>query len=365
MTDAFEDIWIGDGDLAGLTPFGLSPPESNPAQSSPRGPHRPVPPAPLARRARALLAQQRQTWDLARQGYESLDRVCVRSVDVGGYPVRVQWNPGRRRSSSAKVDARSIEARPCFLCAAHLPPGQRAVPFGEAYAVLVNPFPIAAEHLTVPARRHQPQKIARALANLLSLARELSPLYTAFYNGPRCGASAPDHLHFQAIPSGFMPLDGEFEALRASHGEASGACGGVRVSLLDRLPCRCVALEGEDLDAMIGVAARLLASLDRDADHDEPMVNITASYTDGWRMTVIPRARHRPSFYDAEGTEGFLLSPATVDLGGVCITPRQEDFERLEGGHLRAMFDEVCAPAAALRRAVELLTAVDEEGAIT
>jgi len=183
------------------------------------------------------------------------------------------------------------------------------------------------------------------------LARELSPLYTAFYNGPKCGASAPDHLHFQAIPAGFMPLDGEFDRLRDQAGEV---CGGAatRISLLDRLPCRSLVLEGEDLEALTGAAMGLLDSLERAAGDDEPMVNLAARYADGWRLTVIPRARHRPSSYAADGGEGFLLSPATVDLGGVCITPRQEDFERLEAHHLRTMFDEVCLPAQALRRVV-------------
>lgn len=334
MTRTFDDIRIDDGELPGLSCGGS-----------------------LGDRAHALLAQQRAAWDLARRGYESLSEVRVRGVEVGPYPVRVRYSPGRWRSSSAQVDARSIEARPCFLCAANLPEGQRAVGFGAGYALLVNPFPIAPEHFTVPALRHQPQRIAASLPDLLALARELGPRYTPFYNGPRCGASAPDHLHFQAIPAGFLPLDGEFEALRAACGEVLGERDGVRVSALDRLPCRCIALESDEAEPLARAAGRFLGLLERgDEDGDEPMVNLVARHDGVWRLIVIPRARHRPSFYDPEGAAGFLLSPASVDLGGVCITPREEDYQRLEAGHLETMFDEVCLPADDLRRAAEALT---------
>jgi ATP adenylyltransferase/5',5'''-P-1,P-4-tetraphosphate phosphorylase II len=301
-------------------------------------------------RARALHLQQRATWALAARGYASLAEVQLRSFSLNGSTIRVQFNPGRLRSSSAKVDAQSIQERPCFLCLENLPDEQRSVPYGDGYMLLVNPFPIFPEHFTIPSLNHEPQRIENALIAFLDLARDLGPRYTAFYNGPRCGASAPDHLHFQAGTSGFMPMDGEFSRLRDAVGESVETRDGVRATLLEEIPCRCVGLESGDRDALEVECARLLAILGEMAgDGEEPMVNILVRYEDGWRVLVIPRARHRPSFYSAEG-DGILLSPASVDLGGVCIVPREEDFQRIEEDQIATMFDEVCLSRADFQR---------------
>lgn len=301
-------------------------------------------------RARALHLQQRATWKLADRGYASLAEVQLRSFSLNGSTIRVQFNPGRFKSSSAKVDAQSIRERACFLCVGSLPEEQRSVPFGDGYMLLVNPFPIFPEHFTIPSLEHKPQRIEGALTALLDLARDLGPRYTAFYNGPRCGASAPDHLHFQAGTSGFMPMDGEFSQLRDAVGESMRRRDGVRVTSLEEIPCRCIGLESEDRDALEAECARLLAILgELVGDGEEPMVNILVLYENGWRVLVIPRARHRPSFYSAEG-DGILLSPASVDLGGVCIVPREEDFNRIEEEQIAAMFDEVCLSREDFRR---------------
>jgi len=312
--------------------------------------------ASLADRAHALHLQQQSTWELARRGFESLAEVQVRGFEIDGSTVRLQFNPGRMRSSSAKVDAASIGARPCFLCVENLPDGQRGIPYGDDYLVLVNPFPIFPEHFTIPSITHAPQRIGEALVALLDLGRDLSPRYTVFYNGPRCGASAPDHLHFQAGTTGFMPLDREFPALRERRGEGLGVHGGVRVTAMERIPCRCVVLEGDDRDALAGECARLLDILgDVTGGDEEPMVNIVVLYDGRWRVVVIPRARHRPSCYAADGEEGILLSPASVDLCGVCITPREEDFRRIGREQLAAIFAEVCLGGDDMRELKERL----------
>jgi Domain of unknown function (DUF4922) len=239
----------------------------------------------------------------------------------------------------------------------------------------VNPFPIAPEHFTVPALAHTPQRINGALDTLLRLARDLSPRYTVFYNGPQCGASAPDHLHFQAVPAGFLPLDGDFNALRGPYGRVvrdpsdrseqegrpssvtgASSCprhdeshagvpaeGQVCITVLGDLLCRCIALESADQAALEATCRRVLSHLEDLVPGDaEPMVNLIVRYIEGWRLLIIPRARHRPSLYPRDGGHGILLSPASVDLGGVCITPREEDFHRLERQHLSTILDEVC-----------------------
>lgn len=296
-----------------------------------------------ASRAHALLLQQRSTWEMARRGYAGLDQVRVRALELDGLTVRLQHNPGRLRSSAARVDARSIRDRPCFLCVPNLPEGQRGVPYGDDYVILVNPFPIFPEHLTIAALAHTPQLIGEALLALLDLGRDLSPRYTAFYNGPRCGASAPDHLHFQAGTTGFMPLDAKLPQLLSARGEPLGEWDEVRVTALDSIPCRCIAMESRSREGLGRQGERLLAILrELSGEGGEPMVNIIAAHDDAWRVLVFPRARHRPSFYAAQEGEGILLSPASVDLAGVFIAPREEDYGNIEADDIAAMLDEVC-----------------------
>jgi len=304
----------------------------------------------VADQAHALLLQQRAEFALARDGYASLGRVQVRQFDFDGFAVQLQCNPARMRSSAARVDAHSVGARPCFLCVANLPAGQRGLRYGDDYLILANPYPVAPEHLTIPALIHTPQRLRGALGTLLSLACDLSPRYTIVYNGPQCGASAPDHLHFQAVPAGFLPLDRDFEQLAARHGThvrpAAGPDAGdgpqVRATVFATLACRCVALEGDDPEALADSVGRLLAVLvDLVPGDGEPMVNLIVRYYGSWRVVVVPRTRHRPSTYPTGDGEGILLSPASVDLGGVCITPRAQDFQRLQPEQLLAIFAEV------------------------
>lgn len=154
--------------------------------------------------AAAFITAQRAEWPLAARNFDALDGVEVRSIAMPGMDIKVQFNPARIVSSGAKVDARSLAERPCFLCGKNRPAEQRGIDW-RGYTVLVNPFPIFPRHLTIPAVGHTPQRIQGRVADMLALAAEL-PGYTVFYNGPRCGASAPDHMHFQAGNSDFLPI---------------------------------------------------------------------------------------------------------------------------------------------------------------
>ena len=153
---------------------------------------------------------------MLRSGYDTLQSVRTKVYDFGGVQIKVQFNPGRLISTSAKVDAASIKERKCFLCAENLPPAQRGIPCDGEYIVLCNPFPIFPEHFTIPSLHHTPQLIRDSFAALLRLTRELGSRYTVLYNGPRCGASAPDHLHFQAGNRSYLPIDAEYDALASS-----------------------------------------------------------------------------------------------------------------------------------------------------
>ena len=302
-----------------------------------------------ADRARALLEQQKGAWEMLRTGYDTLRTVRTRAFDFDGFQIKVQFNPGRLVSTVAKVDATSIKERKCFLCTENLPPAQKGIPCAGDYLLLCNPFPIFPEHFTISSTRHTPQLIRDSFAALLQLTRELGSRYTVFYNGPRCGASAPDHLHFQAGNRSYLPIDAEYEALKNATGKPLAESAALRAYSFDSCLRRIITIESPDAGTLRHAFDALHEVLqDGGPAGEEPMLNILAFYTDEhWRIHVFPRAKHRPSFYFKEGEEKLLISPAAVELGGICTTPREQDFERVTREHITEMYNEVCVSAEA------------------
>ena len=299
-------------------------------------------------RVNELSDSQFREWKLARDNYRQLDDVRVRSVSFSGYELSVQFNPGRITSSAAKVDAKAIEARPCFLCGKNRSPEQRGVPFGDEYEILINPFPIFRRHLTIVSGRHIPQRIDGNFGTMLSLAESL-PDYVIFYNGPQCGASAPDHLHFQAGNRGFLPIEKDAENPQLCN-RVAGA-GAAELFLWNGYRRGIMTLRGRNGKDMEAVFKRFYNCFFlQQPDRPEPMLNILAYYDKGMlTVHVIPRKMHRPACYFAEGGERILLSPASVDLGGVFITPRGEDFTKITAHDISAILDEVCLTEEELR----------------
>lgn len=283
--------------------------------------------------AAAFITAQRAEWPLAARNFDALEGVEVRSIAMPGMDIKVQFNPARIVSSGAKVDARSLAERPCFLCEKNRPAEQRGIDW-RGYTVLVNPFPIFPRHLTIPAVVHTPQRIQGRVADMLALAAEL-PGYTVFYNGPRCGASAPDHMHFQAGNSDFLPIWQALDAAPLRTVADDGA--GTRLSVCTALPVNVFVVDAATPEAGERMFDRLYRVLPE--GEEEPMMNLLAA---GSRLVVVPRKRHRPSFYGTVGEGCMLLSPASVDMGGAFITPRREDFDRLDAQLLARVFDELC-----------------------
>lgn len=283
--------------------------------------------------AAAFITTQRAEWPLAARNFDALEGVEVRSIAMPGMDIKVQFNPARIVSSGAKVDARSLAERPCFLCEKNRPAEQRGIDW-RGYTVLVNPFPIFPRHLTIPAVGHTPQRIQGRMADMLALAAEL-PGYTVFYNGPRCGASAPDHMHFQAGNSDFLPIWQALDVAPLRMVADDGA--GTRLSVCTSLPVNVFVVDAATPEAGERMFDRLYRVLPE--GEEEPMMNLLAA---GSRLVVVPRKRHRPSFYGTEGEGCMLLSPASVDMGGAFITPRREDFDRLDAQLLARVFDELC-----------------------
>ncbi len=284
---------------------------------------------------------QLAAWPMAAANFEALGGVKVKELDVNGMPFKVQFNPARMASSGAKVDAASLKARPCFLCEKNRPEVQIGIEWNDRYTILVNPFPIFHRHLTIPDTSHTDQLIAGRIADMMGLAAELNG-YTVFYNGPRCGASAPDHMHFQAGNSDVLTIA---PAIENAELKTIAADGDATLSLVDTLPVKVFVIDAADHSAGERLFGRLLEAMPVPEGEREPMLNLLCYSTPaGERLVVIPRKRHRPACY---GTDNgcMLISPASVDVGGVFITPRPEDFERMDQAAIASILDEVCLTA--------------------
>lgn len=294
-------------------------------------------------RLAALLAHQMQSWKLLRNNYDELADIKRKTFRIDGSAHEVQWNPGRIVSSSAKVDEKSVRERSCFLCKDNLPKEQRGIVYGDKFLVLCNPFPIFPEHFTIARKDHTPQEIRQSFPTLLELSRDVSDGYVILYNGPKCGASAPDHLHFHAGSKGFLPIEDEYEKLITETGEKIADSAGLLAFAVGGFLRPFVSLECDDegllQEALIGYyeAARQLSG-----ELDEPMMNILSSFQDGeWRVIVFPRTAHRPSSFFEEGEKNMMVSPAAIDMCGVITTPLEKDFNRITEEYIRQMFREV------------------------
>lgn len=286
-----------------------------------------------------FIDRQLSQWPMAAKNFAALQDVKLKEFDVDGMHIKVQFNPARIVSSAAKVDTNSIKERKCFLCAENRPGEQIARPWGGKYEILVNPFPIFPRHLTIPDTTHIPQAIKGRMSDMIELARDLKE-YTVFYNGPKCGASAPDHMHFQAGNSDFLTLAENLESIEQKVIlEQDGSI----LSLVDKYPLKFFIIDARDSVTGELLFNKLYDAMSVNEGDSEPMLNILAYSTPvGVRVVVIPRKRHRPSFYGTEGSDCMLLSPASVDMGGVFITPRSDDFKKLDSDVVLKVFDELC-----------------------
>lgn len=305
----------------------------------------------MDRQALELLESQKRDWDLAGKNYEGLKKIEVKEYRVGNARFKLQFNPERIRSSAAKVDPKSIQERKCFLCGANLPAVQRGIDYAEGkYVVLVNPFPIFQKHLTIPLAEHRDQLISvdDRICDMLSLARELTS-FALFYNGPKCGASAPDHFHFQAAEAGVMPVEADYTS---SPREVLRIRDGVKVETIADYGRKVVIFSSGNKEALCGMFGRVMREIGAlEPREPEAMINLIVRFypqgMDGrsgqgeWYMFLFPRREHRPRQFFAEGEEQIVFSPASVDFGGLLIFPRREDFEKMTPDLIRDMFAQV------------------------
>lgn len=294
----------------------------------------------INRQSLDLIDEQLNEWEQAAKNYAGLESVKQREINFEGLKLYVQFNPERIASSAAKVDVQSIRERKCFLCEANRPPQQRGLTYAPSYVILINPFPIFKKHLTIPTS-HVDQRIEGRMGDMLRLAKDLND-FVIFYNGPKSGASAPDHFHFQAGNKGMMPVESEFDTFKGksllykkSEGEVWTMENYLRRTLVFTSK-NATWLEDEFYRFL-----RLFAPLQ--PNEDEPMMNVLASYSDdeGYRLYVFPRSKHRPYQFFEEGDKQIVFSPGSVDFGGLLITPREEDYNKLTTELIADMLGQV------------------------
>lgn len=309
----------------------------------------------LADLADTLLARQKEEWPALSNGYAVLESVRMREIETGTYRVKAQFNPGRIVSSGAKLDPESIRQRPCFLCRENLPQEQQAILYRDEYLILCNPAPIFPAHWTVAHIRHLPQSISDYLEIFLCLAEDFGPRTTLFYNAPRCGASAPDHLHFQAAPAGLMPV--EVEVLDPQKRIGTRRKKGVELSRIAGLGRGMIMVEGDAEESVAATVRQIIGAFNHAmASEDEPMMNILCSHTSqGWRLILFPRKKERPDAYYREGDERRLISPGAVEMGGIIVTPREEDFWVLTPDDVMEIYQEVAFDDLAVERLLDIL----------
>ena len=280
---------------------------------------------------------QLNQWKDVAKRFEELKGVQTREVGSA----LAQFNPARLVSTGAKIDKATLAKRPCFLCEKNRPSEQIVLPFGNDFDILVNPFPILPVHFTIPSRHHQQQAIADNYVQIHRLLRAY-PQLMVFYNGPKCGASAPDHLHFQAGTSGILPLQRDWQRLYETSVPLLKLNDAEGIYEIKDYICPVLAIVSYTEKHDVELFSRLYEALPIKEDETEPMMNVVA-----WRSgeafisVVFPREKHRPDCYSADGEAQCLVSPGSLDMAGLMILPRQSDFERVTSERAKAVLREV------------------------
>ena len=304
--------------------------------------------------------RQLETWETTRQRYRDLRSVKTRELAVGASNIQVQWNPARIVSTGAKMDAKTLSERPCFLCEQNRPKEQvkKKVLDGQ-WELLVNPFPILPQHFTIPSVKHQPQRILEMYGSIHKLLEEY-PELMVFYNGPLCGASAPDHAHLQAGTSGLLPLQLSWQRLSRNLTPIVTLNEDEDISLINDYPCTALLVRSHSQYGDEQLFRRLYEALP-EADM-EPMMNIVAwRHGDEYLSVVFPRVKHRPDCYYKEGSEQYIISPGALDMAGLLITPREEDFERITPEIALGILDEMTLKGEALQAVIDRMKAASNK----
>lgn len=303
-----------------------------------------------------FLARQLRTWELARQNHQALEQIQTKTFQIDGNDITVQFNPARAISTCAATDKTSIAARPCFLCMEHKPHEQESIfiPLDETFSLRINPYPILKDHLTISTLRHQEQTLADKTARQLPgkllewIENYFDKGYALFYNGAKCGASAPDHLHFQAARKEDIPFICQWNRLMRTARQTEeqttdngNTCFGYQIDSY-LCPIHAFITQGSHITPP-ALIDNYLHSLPLHEGESEPRYNLFAWKDEerGFTVAYFPRDKHRPDCYTAQGEAQLLVSPGALDMGGLMVTPRKEDFNKITEEDIRRIYDEV------------------------
>lgn len=305
-----------------------------------------------ANAARSLFNHQQNSWELLKKSINSLKNSGLKEFQFSGYKINAQYNPGRLASSHAKVDPESVKERKCFLCKENLYEEQKGFIMEGMYQLSCNPFPIYPEHFTLHSTEHIPQIIFSGnginhFSNMLKISKKLSEYYSVFYNGPKSGASAPDHFHFQVCTKNYMPIEDEFHQLKNEYGEILIENNDIVISAINDGLRKILSLETDNEEILNDYFKKIYRIYEGFSPVEiEPMMNLFSLYEKGygWRILIVPRERHRPSHYFEVGEKHILLSPGCADIGGILIVPLEKDFNKLTKEYIVEIFNEICIP---------------------
>ncbi len=303
-----------------------------------------------------FIENQLAKWQTARTNHEALNQIETRRFELAGNTITVQFNPARAVSTCAKVDKSSIEARKCFLCPENKPNEQDEIiiSLDEPFSLRINPYPILPGHLTISSLKHQDQVLAdktiRQLpGKLISWLEEyFASGYVLFYNGAKCGASAPDHFHFQAVKQSDVPVIQQWERLMetAVREKEIKTENGNTYSSFQITSYICpiqVFICNHSADILPEMINHYLQSLPLHEGESEPRYNLFAwqDKQRGFTMAYFPREEHRPACYTATGGKQLLVSPGALDMAGLLVNPRKEDFDKITESDITQIYKEV------------------------
>jgi len=320
----------------------------------------------LEARVAALIDEQTETWPLLREGLEAFAQIETRRVTVEESEVVIQHNQRRIRSTAAAVDRDSVENRRCFLCPDGLPPEEKGIAYDEDLVILCNPYPVLDRHLSIVHRQHIPQRIEGNVAALLALAHDLGSSYFVLYNGPECGASAPDHLHFQACSRELLPIEENLYDDEPVMAEDCNYCeetarNSFELFTLGGCGRSVVVFRGGNPAEVAHWVYQVISELGLQTDKTEPLLNIICTYDPKiWTVYLFPRSKHRPAAFYAEGDERLVVSPGAIDMAGVIVVPDRKDFDKIDGARAAAIFAEVSMSATIVNDLVDEICSLPE-----
>ena len=314
-------------------------------------------------RIHKFVGDQLSRWPLACDNFRALKNVRVREIEVGGLTVKLQFNPARIVSSAAKLSKEEIAKRRCFLCRENRPGVQNFIKFegrkGKKYHILVNPYPIFPDHLVIAMNKHVDQSIWNRYVDMLDLARKYND-FTFFYNGPKSGASAPDHHHFQGAPQGLMPLENDVDALIASQDDALKYVSSVQdadIYHYDKFTNGVFVLRAKTSKSAAKMFYRLLDCAEIQEGENEPQINLFTYYRDReFRSIIVFRRSHRSHHYFSDGPDHLTMSPGCADMAGVFIVPVEAEYDKITPELLSEMLQEVSVPKEEQDRVIWRLT---------